>query len=208
MWFYFFLNTLRSKQNGRHFPCDIFNCIFLNENVRISNKISLKFVPKDQINNIAGSDNGLAPTRRQAVTWTNDGLVYWRIYASLGQWVKCVGFKHTSSIRIVKPPRPLLMPQDPTDEKSTLVQVMAWCHQTPCYHMKQCRSRSMTPHGVTKPPYVKNRNVDLYIFFNIGIWVIKNVAVRKSCTSQTDTILLFGAAYKSWSSWVWNVTCF
>ena len=31
-----------------------------------------------------GSDNGLAPTRRQAIIWTNGGLVYWRIYASLG----------------------------------------------------------------------------------------------------------------------------
>ena len=31
-----------------------------------------------------GSDNGLAPTRRQAIIWTNDVLVSWRIYASLG----------------------------------------------------------------------------------------------------------------------------
>ena len=45
-------NTLRSRQNGRHFADDIFNCIFLNENVWISIKISLKFVPKDPINNI------------------------------------------------------------------------------------------------------------------------------------------------------------
>ena len=35
---------------------------------------SLKFVPKGPINNIPafGSDNGLAPTRRQAIIWTND----------------------------------------------------------------------------------------------------------------------------------------
>ena len=30
---------------GRHFSDDIFKCIFLNENVWISIKISLKFVP-------------------------------------------------------------------------------------------------------------------------------------------------------------------
>ena len=30
---------------------NIFNCIFLNENVRISIQISLKFVPKDPIDN-------------------------------------------------------------------------------------------------------------------------------------------------------------
>ena len=45
-------NTLRPRQDGRHFPDDIFKCIFLNENVLISIKISLKFVPKGQINNM------------------------------------------------------------------------------------------------------------------------------------------------------------
>ena len=39
--------------NGRHFADDIFKCIFLNENVWISLKISLKFVRKVQINNIS-----------------------------------------------------------------------------------------------------------------------------------------------------------
>ena len=46
------LNTLRPRQDGRHFPDDIFKCIFLNENVWIPIKISLKFVPKGPINNI------------------------------------------------------------------------------------------------------------------------------------------------------------
>ena len=31
-----------------------------------------------------GSDNRLAPNRRQAIIGSNDGLFYWRIYASLG----------------------------------------------------------------------------------------------------------------------------
>ena len=39
-------------QNGRHFADDIFKCIFLNENVWIPIRISLKFVPKGPINNI------------------------------------------------------------------------------------------------------------------------------------------------------------
>ena len=43
------LNTLRPRQNGRHFPDDIFKCLFLNENVWISIKISLKFVPEGPI---------------------------------------------------------------------------------------------------------------------------------------------------------------
>ena len=45
-------NTLRPRQNGRHFPDDIFKCIFLNENVWISINISLKFVPRGPINDI------------------------------------------------------------------------------------------------------------------------------------------------------------
>ena len=65
-------NPLRPRQNGHHFPDDIFECIFLNENEWISIKISPKFVPKGQINNIP-SDNGLAPARRQAIIWSNDG---------------------------------------------------------------------------------------------------------------------------------------
>ena len=31
-----------------------------------------------------GSDNGLAPNRRHAIIWTNDSLVYSRIYALPG----------------------------------------------------------------------------------------------------------------------------
>ena len=31
-----------------------------------------------------GSDNGLAPERQQAIIWTNDGLLYWHVYALLG----------------------------------------------------------------------------------------------------------------------------
>ena len=44
-------NTLRPRQNGRRFAADTFKRIFLNENVLIPVKISLKFVPKGPINN-------------------------------------------------------------------------------------------------------------------------------------------------------------
>ena len=46
------VNTLRPRRNRRHFTYDIFKCIFLNENVWISVKISLKFVPNGPIDNI------------------------------------------------------------------------------------------------------------------------------------------------------------
>ena len=47
------INTLRPGHNGRHFADDTFNCIFLTENVLIPIQISMKFVPKGSINNIA-----------------------------------------------------------------------------------------------------------------------------------------------------------
>ena len=46
------INTLRQRQNGRHFAGDIFKYIFLNENAWIPIKIALKFVAKGPIDNI------------------------------------------------------------------------------------------------------------------------------------------------------------
>ena len=45
------VNTLRPRQNGRHFADDTFKHIFLNENVRIAIKMSLMFVPKGPFHN-------------------------------------------------------------------------------------------------------------------------------------------------------------
>ena len=59
------LNTLRLRQNGRHFADDTFKCIFLNENARISLKKSFKFVPKLLINNI--------PALVQIMAWRRSG---------------------------------------------------------------------------------------------------------------------------------------
>ena len=58
-------NTLRPRQNGRRFADDTFKRIFLNKNVRISIKISLKFVPKGPINNI--------PSLVQIMAWRRPG---------------------------------------------------------------------------------------------------------------------------------------
>ena len=43
------VNSLKPRQNGRHFADNIFKCIFSNENVRISIQISRQFVPRGQI---------------------------------------------------------------------------------------------------------------------------------------------------------------
>ena len=59
------VNTLRPRQNRRHFAEDIFKCIFLNENVWILIRISLKYVPKCFINN--------NPALVQMMAWRRPG---------------------------------------------------------------------------------------------------------------------------------------
>ena len=58
-------NTLRPRQNGRHFADDMFKCISFNENVWIPIEISLKFVPKGSINN--------NPAMFQIMAWGRPG---------------------------------------------------------------------------------------------------------------------------------------
>ena len=59
------VNALRPRQNGRHFPDDIFKCIFVNGNIWISIKISLKIVPEVLINKI--------PALVQIMDWRRPG---------------------------------------------------------------------------------------------------------------------------------------
>ena len=60
-----FFITLRPRQYGRHFPDDIFKCIFLNENVWILITISLIFFPRVELNNI--------PALVQIMAWRRRG---------------------------------------------------------------------------------------------------------------------------------------
>ena len=46
------------------------------------------------------------------------------------------------------------MPQDLTDDMSTLVQVMAWCRQAPSHYLSQCCLSSLSPYGVARPQWV------------------------------------------------------
>ena len=59
------INTLGPRQNGRHFPNDIFKYILLKENIQVSIKISLKFVRESLVNNI--------PALVQIMAWRRPG---------------------------------------------------------------------------------------------------------------------------------------
>ena len=60
-----YINTLRPRQNGRRFADDTSKRIFLNENVRNSITISLKFVPNGPINH--------NPALVQILAWRRSG---------------------------------------------------------------------------------------------------------------------------------------
>ena len=87
---------MRPTQNGRYFPDDIFKCIFLNENVWISIKISLKCVPKGRVNNV--------PALLQIMAWRRPGdkplsepmmvSLPTHICVSRPQWVKHIQWFH------------------------------------------------------------------------------------------------------------------
>ena len=91
IWYLFRISSSQEKVN--HLPLDkraaisqtneIFSCILVDEIFYVLIKISLKFVSNWQWPNI-GLDIGLAPNRRQAITWTNTDPIHWRIYAALG----------------------------------------------------------------------------------------------------------------------------
>ena len=97
MIFQFSIRTLRPEQGGHHFADNIFKCIFLNENVWILIKISLKFIPKGLINNI--------PTLVQIMAWRRPGgkplseliliSLLRHICITQPQWVK---YRKTSNI--------------------------------------------------------------------------------------------------------------
>ena len=119
------INTLRPRQNGRHFPDDIFKYVFFNENVWLLIKISPKFVPKGPIDNI------LALV--QIMAWQRPGnkplsdLMMVRlptyIYVTRPQWVNS------------------LWPSDTIWRQrsgSTLAQVMACCLTAPSLYLNQC----------------------------------------------------------------------
>ena len=123
------LNSLRPRQNDRHFADNTFRRIFLNENLWTLLKNSLKIVPKVGINNIPALTQIMAWRRRGHKPLSEPMMVSLprRICVTWPQWVKWI-------------------PQNPIDDESTLVLVMSWCHQTTSYYLNQCWSSSMLPY--------------------------------------------------------------
>ena len=67
------------------------------------------------------------------------------------------------------------MSLDLTDDKSTLVQVMAWCRQATSHYLSWCWPRSLLPYNVTRPQRVNG----LVLFVPFVFTVMKMVRVYK-----------------------------
>ena len=108
------------------------------------------------------SDNGLVPNRWQAILWTNSDHVLWHLKASLGLNSLSPG-RFQRNFRKVIFQLILVIDGcdisneialrwtslDLSDDKSTLVQVMAWCRKATSDYVNQCWPRSMPSYGVT-----------------------------------------------------------
>ena len=135
---------------------------------------------------IIGSDNGLSPRPRQAIIWTNVGILLseplgtnfsellieiitfsvtkTHLKMSLGNWRSfCLGLnelthyrKSTWGTRCEINLR--WIPRDITDEESNLILATTWCRQSKNHYLSQC-PKSALPYGDTRPQWVKqNQN--------------------------------------------------
>ena len=126
-----YINTLKMRQSDRHFADNVFKCISLNENLRNVIQVSLKFVRKIRNRNkpVLVQISGLAPIRRQCIIWTNDGLVHWRIYASLDLDEFTLMFEST---------RCMMMPRGPSVTKNRYINLFnnaASCKRHPHHNI-------------------------------------------------------------------------
>ena len=78
------VNTLRPRQNGHHFTDDIYKYIFMNENVWISIKISLKFVIA-QIAPLSFQGRHRTQTQTSEVRWAVRFSGHWVVTSMFAQ---------------------------------------------------------------------------------------------------------------------------
>ena len=102
-----YINTLRSRQNGRHFADDIFKRVFLNDNIWIQIKISLQFVPKGSINNIPALVKIMAWRRPGAKPLSEPMMVslLTHICVTRPQWVNKIRALHLDNEEIIQCPK-------------------------------------------------------------------------------------------------------
>ena len=105
-------------------------------------------------------------------------------------------------------------PQDLTEDKSTLVPVMAWCRQATSHYLSHCWHSSLSWYGVTGPQWVKRgSHSDLHCQFRAKQPTKRNVMSKFLTLPITTSILNFqsnwfhwltNSVYKQWIMWKKN----
>ena len=105
------------------------------------------------------------------------GKFEWNFRCVIFKWILVIdGWGISCEIALI------WMSLDFTDDQSTLVQVMAWCHQATSHYLSQCWPRSLLPYGVTRPqrviisPWTKWLSFWQTTFSNAFSWI--SVAVN------------------------------
>ena len=101
--------------------------------------------------------------------------IFQNVFFKLISWIDTLSNSCETALRS--------MPQNPSDDKSTLVQVMAWCRQAASHYLSQCCPRSLSPYGVTRPQWVNG----WIIFSMLGLRLIH--VSKSSLRSSLTTIL-------------------
>ena len=86
--------------------------------------------------------------------------IFQNVFFKLISWIDTLSNSCETALRS--------MPQNPSDDKSTLVQVMAWCRQAASHYLSQCCPRSLSPYGVTRPQWVNAHLASM--FYEIQGW--------------------------------------
>ena len=106
------INTLRPWQDGRHFCRRHSHMHFLewkHSNFKW-NFIEIRYLGSSWQLTITGSGNGLSPNSRQAIIWTNDGIVYWHICVTRPQCDNShKNIERHTAHTIVSWPNPIMM---------------------------------------------------------------------------------------------------
>ena len=101
--------------------------------------------------------NSLAPVRYE---WTFWEVIFKLMFVIDGWGISCEIAPTVNVIGL-------------TDDKSTLVQVMAWCRQTASLYLNQGWPRSMLPYGITRPQWVHSGSTGLLLCLwlsNVLMW--------------------------------------
>ena len=154
-----------------------FKSLFLKENIGALIWISPKFVSKSPFGYvIIASGNGLPFNSLAPGGFEN---IFQNVFFKLISWIDTLSNSCETALRS--------MPQNPSDDKSTLVQVMAWCRQAASHYLSQCCPRSLSPYGVTRPQWVNWSNFDQDIWHYNGDNILNTMILCSSLGNSKNS---------------------